>query len=67
MTGVCCCIASRSQRLSGEFGVGAHECIVDNFVARIDLAMSLALIVIRDSLTFPGEHGSDVRRSSAEA
>jgi transposase len=39
--------------------VGSHEGIVDNFVARVDLAMSFTLIVIPDPPALPGEHGSD--------
>jgi hypothetical protein len=39
--------------------VGPHEGIVDNLVARVDLAMSLALIVITDPPALAREHGSD--------
>jgi hypothetical protein len=39
--------------------VGPHESIVDNLVARVDLAVSLALIVIPDPPALPREHRSD--------
>jgi len=39
--------------------VGAHECVFDNIIARVDLPMSILLIVIPDAPALPGEHGSD--------
>ena len=55
MTGICCCIASRSQRLSGEFGSVPHELVIDDIITRVDLAMSLALIVIPIPARLAGE------------
>ena len=40
-------------------GVGAHERVVDDIIACIDLVMRLPLIVIPDPPASPGEHGSD--------
>jgi hypothetical protein len=42
--------------------VGAHECVVDNLVARVDLAMSLALILIPDPSTSSREDGLDAQQ-----
>jgi hypothetical protein len=39
--------------------VGAHECVFDNIIARVDLPVSILLIVIPDAPALPGEHGSD--------
>jgi hypothetical protein len=59
MTGICRCIASRSQRLSARCRVGAHELVIDDIITRVDLAMSLALIIIPDPSTLSGKYGSD--------
>ena len=45
----------------GRVRVGPHEGIVDNFVARVDLAMSVALIVIPDPSAPSREHGLDAQ------
>jgi hypothetical protein len=42
--------------------VGAHECVVDNLVARVDLVMSLALILIPDPSTSSREDGLDAQQ-----
>jgi len=42
--------------------VGAHECIVDDIIARVDLAMSVALIVIPDPSAFSREHRFDAQQ-----
>jgi hypothetical protein len=39
--------------------VGAHKGVFDDIITRVDLAISLALIVIPDPPTVPREHGSD--------
>jgi hypothetical protein len=39
--------------------VGAHECVFDDIITHVDLAMSLALIVIPDPPAASKEHGSD--------
>ena len=39
--------------------VRAHECVFDDIITHIDLAMSLALILIPNTSASPGEHGSD--------
>jgi hypothetical protein len=36
-----------------------HEGIVDDIITRVDLAMSLALIIIPDPPALSGEHSSD--------
>jgi hypothetical protein len=59
MIGICCSIASRSQRLSGGIRVRTHEGIFDNFVAVVDLPVGLALIVIPHASTLPGKDSSD--------
>jgi len=41
----------------GRGRVGAHELVVDDIITRVDLAMSLALIVVPDPPTLPREHG----------
>ncbi len=42
--------------------VSAHELVVDDIITRVDLAMSLALIVIPDPSAFPREHGLDAQQ-----
>ena len=42
--------------------VGAHECIVDDIIACVDLAMSLALIVIPDPSAPSREHRLDAQQ-----
>ena len=39
--------------------VGAHELVVDDIITSVDLAMSVALIVIRDSSAPSREHRLD--------
>src|SRR5215469_2944647 len=39
--------------------IGAHKGVFNDIITGIDLAMSLALIVIPNPPTPPGEHGSD--------
>src|SRR5438094_276523 len=41
--------------------VGAHECIVDDIISRVDLAMSLALIVVPDPSASSREHRLDAQ------
>ena len=41
---------------------GAHECVIDDIITRIDLAMSLALIVIPDPSTSSREDGLDAQQ-----
>ena len=43
--------------------VGAHECVFDDFVAFVDLPMSLALIVIPDAPALSREHGADRKQA----
>jgi hypothetical protein len=62
MTGICCCIASRSKRLSAEFGVSAHELAIDDIITRVDLAMSFTLIVIPDPSAPSREYGLDAQQ-----
>src|ERR1700730_18999132 len=42
--------------------VGAHELVVDDIITRVDLAMSLALVVVPDSPALPGEHRLDTQQ-----
>jgi hypothetical protein len=42
--------------------VGAHECVVDDIITRVDLAMSLALIVIPDPSTPSREDGLNAQQ-----
>src|SRR5439155_301995 len=39
--------------------VRAHECVFDNIIARVDLPMGLALVVIPDPTALPWKDGSD--------
>jgi hypothetical protein len=61
MTGICCCIASRSQRFIRGVRVRSHELVVDDIITRVNLAMSLALIVIPDPRASSWKHRLDAQ------
>jgi hypothetical protein len=42
--------------------VGAHELVVDDIITGIDLAMSLALIIVPDPSAPSGEHRLDAQQ-----
>jgi hypothetical protein len=60
MTGICCSIASRSQRLSSEFWSVRKEGVIDDIISGIDLLMGLALIMTPDPASgWSGERSAD--------
>jgi hypothetical protein len=46
----------------GRVRVAAHECILDEFIASIDLLVGVTLIVMPDPTAAPRHHGSDAEQ-----